>query len=204
MVKPCRALALALLSNFCLFASAFAATLTVTAREVGDAVVFVAEGAVDLEGLTPLFADDVALPAIFPAFGIVDFGRFTGTNDIQFYSLEGVGIVPVFGTGFAAAPDSVTGDLVFIERGVALDVVGVPLGYVSLAPLMATMTFNASTFVSLGIATGIYEFSFGRNTWVFDFGGAPIPLPPAVTLFIAGICGIGLLAQRRSPSHRRR
>lgn len=182
-------------SAFAIFTGANAATLTINAREEAGNVIFEASGSIDLTGLTKGAFVGSANGLINPNAGTVRFAP-TGSGDLYVFAGQAA---PVFGTGGAVLATSVSGDTVTVSNPGGVARIGLPTGYVSLTALVATMTFESATFMSLGITPGQYEVMLNAsNTLIYNFGATEVPLPAAFPLFIAGLAGLGFARRKAS------
>jgi hypothetical protein len=166
---------------------------TVTLKQVGSSVVATGNGPINLTGLTfsntsPVFPGIVAnLGDVLMTSGNSDLYRgFTGPTN--------------FGSGGPFSPNTFSGDSVGISPDLGL--LGVPLGYVSGAPLSASMTFDNATLAGLGVTPGTYVWSWGtglpnQNFTLIIARGVP---DGGSTVSLLSFALLGLSALRRKLS----
>ncbi|MEO0485463.1 MAG: VPLPA-CTERM sorting domain-containing protein [Pseudomonadota bacterium] len=175
-----------------------AATLNFTLTEVGSNVVSTAVGSVDLTGY--VFLVPASLSSVRLSSGDMQIGAGNGsgaTGLVDFYQAVFSGPDASFGTRASSTKASFgTGDVtnILVDRAV----VEVPAGYVSGDAINSTATWVNRSFASLGITPGTYTTVAGNTTFNLDIGGpAPVPLPAALPLLLAGLGGLGFVARLR-------
>jgi len=181
----------------------------VTFREVGGDVVATGSGSIDLAGLS-LTATQSVMSQIAPQIAVILTGPTLADSD--FYTGIAGNLHPFTGPSdfggaggtFATFASSGAGSLVGIQNNSAAfaNLLFVPAGYVSGAPLSDTMTFDDATFESLGVIPGVYTW-----TWTPPPGlpAAPdgsftldvVPEPATWIMMLAGFVGLGLVAWRQ-------
>jgi len=165
----------------------------VTLREVGASVVATGSGPINLTGLTfeAPGAGPIAINAQ-EAYILTGPGE-TGRGDLY----SGFTGPTSFGSGFGFGPNTSSGDVLGITAFQGL--LTVPTGYVSGAALSDDMTFNNSTFASLGVTPGTYVWSWGQGAnqrFTLIIGGAGVP-DGGSTVSLLGCALVGLAALRR-------
>src|SRR5205085_1975077 len=138
------AIGIGILGGAGLFVPEAQATFIATIEQVGSNVVVTGTGTIDLTGLTFLSIDNFS-SGIVPIAGVLGVGSPSG-QAVDTYS--GFSGPANFGTGGAKVPsDSGSGDKVAIlasDPSFPQGALGVPMGYLSGAPLSDTSTFNNS------------------------------------------------------------
>jgi hypothetical protein len=184
------ALALVLLALAGTAASKAEAGLVIDIQQVGADVVATGSGTVDLAGLTFSFSSSVGdAAAVGGAVGGVAMGPAVYILDDIYTGVSGP---TSFGAGPIIFATSGSGDTFGVNGTFA--VVGVPLGYVSGTPLLATDTYSGQTLSSLGLTPGTYTFTFGTgdhaDSIVVNIGIAAVPEPS--TLAGAALIAVAL------------
>ena len=183
------------------FASAGAAVTAqasyiVTATETGGNVVFTGAGSLDLTEATLSSSIGNQVGGVIPD-SLFQIGNITGVPT-QFY-LNPVGfsgpstIGP--GTAFTRA-SSGTGDLTGVNFSGSPNI-AVPNGYTFGDMLSGTMTMTGHTFSSLGLASGVYEWTWGSGATADSYKLNVVPIPAAVWLFGSGLLGLIGIARRK-------
>ncbi len=179
--------------------AANAATVDITAEQVGGVVVLTGSGAIDLSGIG-------SPPTVF------DFtGGPTGSQPQYFNGLGGpADVYQVADTGFTPLSDTVfllsaTGDR-FGLQGLFPPthdaVVGVNPGYASEDPISFVWTVSGTTLAALDLNFGTIA-EFNGNTVTLSLVDAAVPLPAPLGLLALGLLGGGAMALRIA-RHRRR
>ena len=108
-----------------------------------------------------------------------------------------------FGVGTQFLANIGSGDFVALIQGIAFggvgDVLFVPTGYVSGTALLDSMTFNNTTFASLGVTPGTYVWSWGdgaNQRFTLRIGAAGVP-DGGSTVSLLGCALLGLAGLRR-------
>ena len=175
-----------------------AAVMTITFQEVGSDVVISGSGSFDLTGMTLNAGTSGSNSFISPNAGIFNLAP-NGESLHNFYSLADAAPFSGFGPGGFTQPTSGSGDFFGVNYNPFDNerLIAVPLGYVSLSMLTASITFANATFASLGITPGNYQLSFANNNIVYNVLASEVPLPTALPLFLAGVAGLGFAKRKR-------
>jgi hypothetical protein len=165
--------------------SAATASFAVSMVESGGNVVLSYSGILDLTGLNLAQNTTSGSGGVGPAQGAFGIGP-TGTINISLYTGVTFSYPANFGTG-GGGPSSVegTGDYFGVFSGILpTNSVVVPSGYTSGNYIQGTTTLSASTFSSLGMNTGTYNYSWGASagqSFVLTIGGAGVTPTPTAT-----------------------
>jgi hypothetical protein len=137
-----------------------ASTGFMTISEVGSNVVISASGSINLNGLTLVSSN--AGPLGGAGLGVSSATYFIGSNG-YFDEYSGFTSNPTsFGSGGGGSASSSSGDIFgVIFQGAPPYMLTVPAGYISGTQISSTMTFNNSSFSSLGLTTGTYTYTGG-------------------------------------------
>jgi hypothetical protein len=169
------------------------AALILTMEEVGGDVIVEGSGTANLDGLS-FFLSGGGNGFIAP---VIAFAIVGGSGLIDVYSgLSGPGS---FGPGAAAAQSSGTGDVFGVE---GQQLLVLPSGYVSGAPLSGTSVYAGATFASLGVTPGTYVWTWGSTNTTPDsltlqIGPAAVPEPVSLSLLAVGVAGLVVRRWRR-------
>ena len=130
----------------------------VTFQQSGSNVVATGSGTIDLSGLS--FGGTLvgAVATVIPFAGYIQTGP-TSAPTLDIYT--GFSGPMNLGSGLGKAASSGNGDFVGIQ-GFA-NVLLVPQGYVSGAPLSSSATWDNATFSSLGLTPGTYTWTWGSG-----------------------------------------
>jgi len=129
-----------------------------TVKQVGPNVVATGSGTIDLSGLSFDGSLVGAVASVIPFAGYIQTGP-TSAPTLDIYT--GFSGTPNFGSGLGTVASSGSGDFVGIQD--FADVLLVPQGYVSGAPLSSSATWDNATFSSLGLTPGTYEWTWGSG-----------------------------------------
>ena len=178
-----------------LFSVQPAQALTITLEQMGANVVATGSGAINLTGLR-FVTQGSAAHGISGEGGSIAFGE----SPLDIY--RGITGPTHFGPGSFVAGNDFSGDSFGIFGGTGL--VSVPEGYVSGNPLSASMTFNNTTFASLGVRQGTFVWTWGTGTGIGNQNftliiGSGVPTPDGgTTVSLLGFALFGLAALRRN------
>lgn len=184
------------------------ASFIVNVAQVGSNVVATGVGSVNTASL---YEDDTfALyqDSIHPSSGEIELG--TAPSQIGIYSnldFSGLTGPASFGNGGLSNPSSSSGDLVGI--GIASPgLLVLPYSYVSGAPLADTAAFDNSTFASLGLTPGTYEWTWGSgptaDSFTVQVGAVTVAPEPGGMFPLLGIVVLlAIQSPRKTHTHRR-
>ena len=187
-----------------LFSVQPAQAFTVTLEQMGANVVATGSGAFNLVGLTLSGPGAGGLPLVQANNGIIQIGAANHPISDAYVGFTG----PTnFGVGTQFLANIGSGDFVALIQGIAFggvgDVLFVPHGYVSGAPLSDSMTFNNATLASLGVTPGTYVWSWGtglkNQNFTLVIRGAGVP-DGGSTVSLLGCALFGVAALRRKLS----
>jgi hypothetical protein len=163
------------------------APFSVSFVESGSNILMSYSGTLDLTGLD--FVENInpgsgGVGAAQGAFGIGP----SGVPNVSLYTGATFSYPSNFGTG-GGSPSSVTGtgDYFGVFSGLyPTNTLVVPTGYTSGNFIQGTTTLSASTFSSLGMSAGTYNYSWGAGSgqsFVLTIGGAgPTPTPTSTSV----------------------
>lgn len=174
------------------------AGVVVNINQVGDDVVATGSGTMDLTDLS--FSGTVSGPTgIEPNQALISVGPAPGSGIADFYSGSSVTGPTSWGSGGTTYPSSGSGDLFGVDGH--LDLIAVPLGYISGSSLSGTDTFANSTLASLGLTPGTYTYTWGTgahaDTFVVDINMASVPEPSSLVLSGIAVAGLMVYMGRR-------
>jgi hypothetical protein len=172
------------------------ATIIISVTELGGDVVFSSTGSLDITGAEYLggigYADGF-IPGGSNWYIASGAGTFVDNYAMTSYAGP-------FGTSetFFSWPTSVYGDDFFIWGQAGLTAqVGVPVGYVSFAPISSGMVFSGVTIASLSLTPGTYVYTIPNDEIILRIGSAsPVP-DPGSSLLLFGIGLVGVRAWRK-------
>ena len=180
-------------------ATSASAIVLITAEEVGSDVVFNLSGSYDVSEATFLRSGDVTI-AVNPAdrgFGLINFGP---AGSLTTYDIYEVDTSPSgFGPGGDTFADSFTGDLFSLNSNGIVPVVGVAPGTTT-GTVSGSLTFAGSTFGSLGVTEGVYDWTWAGDSarlQIGDINVTPVPLPAGAPLLLAGLAAFGIARRRK-------
>jgi PEP-CTERM motif len=174
------------------------AAYIVTFSETGNDVTASGSGTIDLAGLT-FITSGATLSEVAPTFATEVTGAAGGVDEYN-----GASGPFSFGSGVFTSATTGTGDLVGVQvlRGdPPIGFIFVPTGYASGAPLSDTATYAGQSLATLGLAPGVYLYTFGSGTDADSFTikvGAPVPEPSTWAMMLIGFAGLGYAGWRGS------
>ncbi|SRR5581483_3944433 len=176
----------------------------VTLQEVGSTVVATGSGALDLTGLTPDAGNFTGEGLVNPSIGFIITGPASNTSGKSYSgNLNGPNN---FGSGTGVIAGGGNGDLVGLIAPTGSGghaTVYVPTGYVSDTALSDTSTYASSSFSTLGVTPGTYEWTWGAGVdqnFTVQIGTA---VPEGRTTSLV-VLGLGLVAVGKLHESRRR
>ena len=165
--------------------SAATAPFSVSFVESGSNVLLSYSGILDLTGLNFVQNTTSGSGGVGPTQAAFGIGP-TGALDVSLYTGATFSYPSNFGTG-GGSPSSVTGtgDYFGVFSGLLpTNSLVVPSGYTSGNYIQGTTTLSASTFSSLGMSAGTYNYSWGAGSgqsFVLTIGGAGVTPTPTAT-----------------------
>jgi hypothetical protein len=190
------ALGAALLTGYGLSAPPAQAGYVVTLTRQGSDVVATGSGPIDLSGLT-FSSGSFTFAEMIPSIADITTGPilvFTATD-----TYTGVSGPLNFGGGSPTDANSGNGDSVSIFGGI--NELVVPAGYVSDSALLDTATYAGSTFSSLGVTPGTYEWTWGsgaNQNFTLQIGPPAVPEPSTWAMIALGFGFLGILGYRKT------
>lgn len=134
-----------------------------TLTQEGSNVVASGSGAIDLTGLTSEGGFGSGPAALYPSLGYVNTGPITSVALDAYTGFTGP---TSFGTGSFTGASSGSGDsaeIIGSSGTYGVPLLWVPGGYVSGTALSDTSTYDNTTFSSLGVTPGTYEWTWGTG-----------------------------------------
>ena len=174
------------------------AAYIITFSETGHDVTASGSGAINLAGLT-FITSGATLSEIAPTFATEATGAAGHVDEYN----GAIGPFS-FGPGNFSNATTGAGDLVGVQavRGdPSVGFIFVPMGYASGAPLSDTATYAGQSFATLGLAPGVYLYTFGSGTNADTFTvevSAPVPEPSTWAMMLIGFAGLGFAGYRAS------
>jgi hypothetical protein len=166
---------------------------------VGGDVVFTGAGSLDLTAWT-LQGGSVSNQAGVKADELISVGALSSI-DIYYQATDFAGPTSIGpGTGYFGSTVG-TGDQVGIAFVTSQGPKLTPYtGYTSGAASSGAFTLPSSTFASLGLTPGSYEWTWGSGASVdtFTLNVGAVPVPAAVWLFGSGLLGLVGVARRKA------
>lgn len=190
-----RKIAIAAGFAFGVFAGQAFAAHSIYVYQSGADVVASGSGPLNLTGLTPLAALQVA------ARTVPNIAQLIIGSAPPYSAYSGATGPASFGGGALAAATSSSGNPILLEGGSG--VIAVPVGYVSGTPLISSATWSGATIASLGMNPGTYTYTWAGDSLTVYIGvqpptGAPVPVPGLPPLALVGLAGLlTLFAIRR-------
>jgi hypothetical protein len=171
------------------------AAYVMNATEIGGDVVFAGSGSIDLRSTT--FQGNNAGVTAVNASKSVGAGPTAFRDIYEFTDLAGPTTI---GPGtFRTGSTDGTGEYTQIFFDAAFQVIIVPAGYNSTAPLAGQSVYAGQDFESLGLAPGAYNWTWGsgptEDTLTLNVGA--VPIPAALWLFGSGLLGLVGMARRK-------
>ncbi len=174
-------------------ATSASAAVVINGQEVGADVVFTMSGSYDVSGAS-FFTTGSVSTAIGGDRGVINLG-VPGSNQYDFYSVDA--FPASMGTGSTVVGGIGISDLFALTRGGSTRVVGVAEGTTT-GTVSGTLTFASSSFASLGLAVGSYDWTWSGDSARVNIGGpAVVPLPATLPMLGLAILGAGLVARRK-------
>jgi hypothetical protein len=162
-------------------------------QQVGNDVVVIGAGTVDLAGLAFLTTN------LFQTVIVSGDGQFEGgTAGVQSSIYTGVSGPAAFGTGnFSVVATSGSGDPIGVTAFNGR--LFLPAQYVSGSPLSNTTTFANQSFASLALTPGTYTYTWGTggNTDSLTINIPAVPEPVSIGLLGIGAVALLVLRPRR-------
>ena len=172
------------------------ASYIVTLEQVGSDVVANGSGTIDLTDLIFSFTFPGVSPSQINGFNAV---ILTGQNGVTNAYTGFTGPTSFGSINVNFTVDSGIGDLVGISA--AFGIIELPLGYMSGNALSDNATYTGTTFASLGVTPGTYEWTWGTgdhaDSFTLQIGAVP---DRGSTLSLLGFASLGLVALRRKLS----
>lgn len=116
------------------------------------------------------------------------------TDRYVFSSADGAfGTNTVFNTSFSSS----TGSRFFIwGQSGGVPQVGVRAGYTDGEEISAQLVYQGETLASLALTEGVYTYNLPSDTITLTIGAAPVPVPAAAPLMLAGLAAFGWKKRR--------
>ncbi len=161
---------------------------------------FTYSGSLDVSGLST--TPTVTTLGILPNVALLVFVNSSSADNDNFF--DAITGPTSFGTGTGSLPNSQIGG-VFSILGINGGFVTVPNNYISGTNISGSITFNSSTFASIGVTPGIYTYNLTNNIPNNDIVlniGTPVPFEfsPVVGVSLLGGLWLGRKALKRKKS----
>jgi hypothetical protein len=171
-----------------IIASPAEAGYIVTLTQVGPNVVANGSGAIDLTGWSLVDVNIASGAFLEPSVSFIVTGPTGGGTDQ--YGISGLSGPTSFGSGIIFFPNSGSGDLVGIWNPLSFPaLLIVPHGYVSGTALSDTATYDNTTFSSLGVTPGTYEWTWGtgaNQNFTLIIGATTVPDAGSTFMLLSG------------------
>jgi hypothetical protein len=178
------------------------AGIIISIQQVGNDVVAMGSGSIDVTGLSLAFSGNLTARVVPGGAEIIE-GPPDGVNNFTAY---GAGTGPSsFGSGSSIISASTGSGNIFGVQGKdtgAGSLIFLPSGYTSFTPLSATDTYANKNFTSLGLTPGTYTWTWGdptppdpTRTLTVQIG--PTPEPASLAIWSLGALGCAVAGYRR-------
>ncbi|BDC52776.1 hypothetical protein F183_A50910 [Bryobacterales bacterium F-183] len=177
------------------------ADVVLTLLEVGPNVVLSGGGTLNLSAMT-FVAPSVLSSLNWPALGILSSASPSASLGDAYQYVPGFIGPPNYGPGLNRDMDVATGASIGFGR--PFNLLLVPVGYASGAPLSVSSTFQNATLASIGATPGTYVWTWGSGVTAgsLTLHVGPVAVPePSAGMLILGCTGLAFLTRRIRRSH---